>query len=237
MVGARSLAMALNRLIDAGIDARNPRTAGRELPRGRAHALAGRRLLPRLARGVPRRRLPARADRPLALADPGRRVRRLPVPEAGDLALALLARRRGRARAGRRVGGDHERASARGLAARGGGRRLGGRVRRPLRALRPRPRPRARAPLGAGAVRRPGGIRGRPCSATLPRSSSWRSPGSRSVPAFSTGSAWPWSRGCFSTSTRSSRPRDTSRLDLAFFTMNGVISVTFFLFVLADVVV
>jgi 4-hydroxybenzoate polyprenyltransferase len=34
MVGARSFAMALNRLIDAGIDARNPRTAGRELPRG-----------------------------------------------------------------------------------------------------------------------------------------------------------------------------------------------------------
>ncbi len=34
MVGARSLAMALNRLIDAGIDARNPRTADRELPRG-----------------------------------------------------------------------------------------------------------------------------------------------------------------------------------------------------------
>jgi 4-hydroxybenzoate polyprenyltransferase len=34
MVGARSLAMALNRLIDAGIDARNPRTAGREIPAG-----------------------------------------------------------------------------------------------------------------------------------------------------------------------------------------------------------
>jgi 4-hydroxybenzoate polyprenyltransferase len=34
MVGARSFAMALNRLIDAEIDARNPRTAGRELPRG-----------------------------------------------------------------------------------------------------------------------------------------------------------------------------------------------------------
>jgi 4-hydroxybenzoate polyprenyltransferase len=34
MIGARSLAMALNRLIDAGIDARNPRTAARELPRG-----------------------------------------------------------------------------------------------------------------------------------------------------------------------------------------------------------
>jgi 4-hydroxybenzoate polyprenyltransferase len=35
MVGARSLAMALNRLIDAQLDARNPRTAGRELPAGR----------------------------------------------------------------------------------------------------------------------------------------------------------------------------------------------------------
>jgi len=35
MVGARSSAMALNRLIDAGIDARNPRTATRELPTGR----------------------------------------------------------------------------------------------------------------------------------------------------------------------------------------------------------
>jgi 4-hydroxybenzoate polyprenyltransferase len=34
MAGARSLAMALNRLIDAGIDARNPRTANRELPSG-----------------------------------------------------------------------------------------------------------------------------------------------------------------------------------------------------------
>ena len=34
MLGARSLAMGLNRLIDAGIDARNPRTATRELPSG-----------------------------------------------------------------------------------------------------------------------------------------------------------------------------------------------------------
>jgi 4-hydroxybenzoate polyprenyltransferase len=38
MVGARSLAMALNRLIDARIDARNPRTASRELPSGRLAA-------------------------------------------------------------------------------------------------------------------------------------------------------------------------------------------------------
>jgi len=40
MVGARSLAMALNRLIDAGIDAANPRTASRELPSGALTAAA-----------------------------------------------------------------------------------------------------------------------------------------------------------------------------------------------------
>ena len=43
MVGARSLAMGLNRLVDAAIDAENPRTAGRELPAGRlasAHVIA-----------------------------------------------------------------------------------------------------------------------------------------------------------------------------------------------------
>src|SRR5881392_1574611 len=34
MVGARSFAMGLNRLIDSAIDARNPRTASRELPSG-----------------------------------------------------------------------------------------------------------------------------------------------------------------------------------------------------------
>jgi 4-hydroxybenzoate polyprenyltransferase len=42
MVGARSLAMALNRLIDARIDAANPRTASRELPSG---ALTGAAVL------------------------------------------------------------------------------------------------------------------------------------------------------------------------------------------------
>jgi 4-hydroxybenzoate polyprenyltransferase len=43
MVGARTFAMGLNRLIDAELDARNPRTASRELPSGtlsRAQVLA-----------------------------------------------------------------------------------------------------------------------------------------------------------------------------------------------------
>jgi 4-hydroxybenzoate polyprenyltransferase len=34
MVGARTCAMAINRVVDRTIDARNPRTAGRHLPRG-----------------------------------------------------------------------------------------------------------------------------------------------------------------------------------------------------------
>lgn len=35
MVGARTAAMAVNRVVDANIDARNPRTSGREIPAGR----------------------------------------------------------------------------------------------------------------------------------------------------------------------------------------------------------
>lgn len=40
MAGARTCAMAFNRIVDRGFDARNPRTAGRHLPRG-AVSLAG----------------------------------------------------------------------------------------------------------------------------------------------------------------------------------------------------
>ena len=39
MVGARTLAMGLNRIVDAKIDARNPRTAMRELPTGRVRPI------------------------------------------------------------------------------------------------------------------------------------------------------------------------------------------------------
>ena len=49
MVGARTLAMSLNRLVDADLDARNPRTAGRELPAGsltRTHVAGRLRLSP-----------------------------------------------------------------------------------------------------------------------------------------------------------------------------------------------
>ena len=42
MVSARSAALAFNRLVDAGFDARNPRTAGRELPAGRVSVVEAR---------------------------------------------------------------------------------------------------------------------------------------------------------------------------------------------------
>jgi 4-hydroxybenzoate polyprenyltransferase len=42
MVGARTAAMAFNRIVDARIDALNPRTAGRPLPSGRLSMLAAR---------------------------------------------------------------------------------------------------------------------------------------------------------------------------------------------------
>lgn len=38
MIGARSFAMTFNRIVDAAIDARNPRTAGRAIPAGRIGA-------------------------------------------------------------------------------------------------------------------------------------------------------------------------------------------------------
>lgn len=41
MVGARTAAMAANRVIDARLDALNPRTAGREIPSGRLTARSG----------------------------------------------------------------------------------------------------------------------------------------------------------------------------------------------------
>ena len=83
MVGARSLAMALNRLIDAR-DRRPQPAHGRPRAARRACSRSAQVLgfCVGVARALPRRRLAARPARPLALADPGRRLRRLPVPEA-----------------------------------------------------------------------------------------------------------------------------------------------------------
>ena len=93
MVGARSLAMGAEPA-DRRRDRRaQPAHRGPRAARGDAVAWPGARALRRRARALPRRRLPARPDRALALADPGRRLRRLPVSEAGHVALPSLARR------------------------------------------------------------------------------------------------------------------------------------------------
>ena len=137
MAGARSLAMALNRLIDREIDARNPRTASRELPSGALQtwqvlAFCVVSLAVFLVAVFQLAHIVA-----LALADPGRRLRRLPVSQARHVALSPLARGRGRARAGRRLGRDHGRAAVAGVDARRRGRALDRGLRPLLRALRP----------------------------------------------------------------------------------------------------
>ena len=55
--------------------------------------------------------------------------------------------------------------------------------------------------------------------------------------ASGTGSAWRRRPRCSPTSTSIVRPGDLRRLDAAFFTVNGVISVVFFVFVALDVLV
>ena len=206
MVGARSLAMALNRLIDAGIDARNPRTADARAAERPAVDPAGRALLRAVARALPRRRLAARAEDALALADSRRGLRRLPVPQALHLALPLLARRGRRARAGRRLGGDHEPPSVGGVAARRRGRTLGRRLRPLLRAVRRRGRSRAAFALDRDEVRRARRIRRRAARACrdrrVPRCRRARPAGRRSLLDRRRRRR----RRCSHTSTRSSAP-------------------------------
>ena len=206
MVGARSLAMALNRL-----DRRRHRRAQPAHRHARAAERAavdgaGRALLRAVARALPRRRLAARAEDALALADPRRGLRRLSVPQALHLALPLLARRGRRARAGRRLGRDHEPPPVGGVAARRRGRVLGRRLRPLLRALRRRGRSRAGSALDRDAVRRARRVRRRAARRTPRRSRASLPPGSACRSALSTGSASPSSRRCSRTSTRSSGP-------------------------------
>src|SRR5256714_2893225 len=127
-------------------------------PFGPAQPAPGGRLLPARARPLPARRLPARPDRALAVADPGRRVRGLPVPEALHLALPPLARRDRRARARWRLGCDHRPSAVAGLGARCRRRALGGGLRPLLLALRHAGRPRAGAALHRRPLRRPRGL-------------------------------------------------------------------------------
>ena len=235
MVGARSLAMALNRLIDAGIDARNPRTAGRELPSGQ---LSVAQVAVFCAASLALFLVAVWQLAPMThwlWPIPGRRLRDLPVSEALHVALPPLARRGRRARAGRRLGRDHE-PPARG--------RRGCSV-RPSRSGSPASTSSTRSSTSRSTARRACtrsstrfGVRGAFVGARLahardgrvPRRRRARPPGRRPLlDRRRRGRA-----RCSSTSTRSCARTTCSRLDAAFFTMNGVISVAFAAFVIAD---
>src|SRR5436190_621232 len=131
------------------------RACSRVRLRRRPHfAGAGGRLLRARIRAVPRRVLPAPTDRTVALADPGGRLRRLPVPEAVHVAEPSVARRSRRPRAGGRLGRDHGTASVGGMGSRCGGRGLDCRLRPLLLALRPRHRRAAGTAFGRVTLRR-----------------------------------------------------------------------------------
>ncbi len=135
-------------------------------PRRAAVADAGDRLLPRVTCDLRAGRLAARADHALARADSGDRVRDLPVPEAVHAALPPVARCRRRPRAGRRLGGDHQRRRPEGVPARRRGVLLDRRVRRHLRDHGLRARSPRGPPLDPGRLRHRRGPHHLPASST-----------------------------------------------------------------------
>ena len=229
MVGARSLAMALNRLIDAEIDARNPRTAGRELPAGPADPGAGRRSSA------------SRRWRVFLVAvwqlDPICRWL-WPIPVAGFVVYPYLKRVTwlahlwlgavdGLAPMGAWIAirGD---LPWQAWALGGAVATLGRRVRPLLLALRRRDRPGAGPALVGdplGRARRLPSARG--CCTCSPSGCS-RQPGPGSTSALLYWLGVAVVAGLLSYEHSLVRPGDLRRLDAAFFTMNGVISVTFF---------
>ena len=237
MVGARSLAMALNRLIDAEIDARNPRTARREIPVGAAQPRPGAGLRGRLAGGVPDRGVAAAVADPRAVADPGDRICDLPVPEAVHLDLPLLP---------------------------GGGRRAGaaGRLDRGHQPPRPRSVPAGRARLRCGSRASTSSTRPWISRSTVLRDSTrcrcvsawggrllitraahlisvvllvWLGLSMGLGPLYYLGVAV--IAGLLTYENAIVSEDDLSRVDMAFLTMNGVIAIVFLAGVLLDAIV
>ena len=236
MIGARSLAMALNRLIDMRIDALNPRTASRELPSG---ALT--------VGGVIAFCLISLAVFLVAVWQLDPLVRYLwPIPVAAFVIYPYLKRFTwlchlwlGAVDGLAPMGGWAAitgKLALGGLGARRRRRDLGGGLRRFLLALRRRDRPaRSGLPFLGGALRR---ARGSLLGARLMHLATV-------VLLIAVGLGlvvdwWYWAgvavvAGLLAYEHSLVRPNDLRRLDAAFFTMNGVISVAFFGFVFADV--
>ena len=230
--------MSLNRLVDAELDARNPRTADARAAVGRAHARAGAR--------------PVRGWHSPSSSSPCSSSIRSsagcgPIPVAMFVVYPYLKRVTwlchvwlgaclGLAPVGAWLA-VYGHGAVGGVGDRCGRDALGRRLRSLLLALRPRARSGGGPALVGGALRRARRVHRR---ASVPRrqpSCSWLRRASASTSRSSTGSASSRPPPCSSTSTRIVRPGDLRRLDAAFFTLNGVISVVFFAFVALDVLV
>ena len=152
MIGARSAAMGFNRVVDAPLDARNPRTAGREIPAGLLSP--GRRsfrygIEPRFYTRI---RLHLSDLFLMLLRGAGAPLRVL-LHEAVYVAVAPRAGRGDRACASRGVGGDDRQPVRPHRGAIPGPRDLYRRVRHPVRLPGRRIRPEGGALLDACAVR------------------------------------------------------------------------------------
>ena len=223
MVGARTLAMALNRLVDAELDARNPRTATRELPAG---------ALTRLQ--VVGLSLAALAVYLVAVFQLDPIVRWLwPIPVVLFVVYPYLkrvtwwcppvARRVAGSRSRRRLGRGDRRAAVAGVGA-------GGAVCLwvagfDLYSLFDREHD-LETGLHSWATRF--GVRGVFVGAAAMHAGTVAllalQPASGSAPTSGTGSGSP-SSPCSSSTSAIVRPNDLRRLDAAFFTVNGVISI------------
>ena len=238
MVGARSLAMALNRLIDARIDAANPRTARRELPSGllsRAQVWAF--CLVALA-GAAGRRLAARRDHALAVADPRRDVRDLPLPQARHA--ALPPRGWAPASAWRRWAAwvaVTDEVPWQPFLLGAVGRLLGRGLRHHLRHDGPGARPPERAALAAG---RPRPRRGRcwpRASCTASPSSRWSASGWSSTSASRTGRPVAICAVLLAYENSLVKPDDLSRVNAAFFNVNAILAAIYLAGVALDVAI
>ena len=237
MVGARTLAMSVNRLVDAEVDARNPRTASRELPSG---ALSRGQVL-----GLC---LVSLAVFLLAVSQLDPIVRWLwPIPVAMFVVYPYLKRVTwlchlwlgaclGLAPVGAWLavtGTAPWEAWAIGVAVGA----VGGRFRPLLLALRPRPRSSRGPALVGRALRRARRVLGCACFPYWHRRAARSGGRSASTSRSSTGPGVAATAGLLVYEHSIVRPGDLRRLDAAFFTLNGVISVVFFAFVAADVLV
>ena len=233
MVGARSLAMAPEPADRRGSTPRTRARPAASFPAGCSGRARGR-VLPGVARRVPRRRLAARPGRSLAVADPGRGFVVYPYLKRFTWLCHLWL------------------GAVDGLAPMGGWVAVTGKLPWEAWALGgavatwvagfdffyslfdDRDRPRAGAPLLGRALRRARCLPRRAADAPGDRRASVRG---RARPVVD---GWYWAgvavvAGLLAYEHSLVRPNDLRRLDAAFFTMNGVISVAFFAFVFVDV--